>query len=148
MNLASPLPHKKARIEIIPLIDIMFFLLASFMMVSISQVTLKGMKVDLPPGKSGEKQSKKDYVSLSVDKKGQYYFDKIPITLEEIQPRLLKIYQVTPDAKIFIRGDIEAVHGNVTRMLDQIRSSGFTKLSFEIKSQSGVGVPGPGAPGN
>ncbi|MEY2556861.1 MAG: biopolymer transport protein ExbD [Verrucomicrobiota bacterium] len=148
MDLASPLPHKKARIEIIPLIDIMFFLLASFMMVSISQVTLKGMKVDLPAGTSGEPQSKKDYVSLSVDKKGQYYFDKTPIALEEILPRLLKIHAETPDAKIFIRGDVEAVHGNVTRMLDQIRSSGFTKLSFEIKSRSGLGVPAPGPPGN
>ena len=46
MNVASPIPHKKARIEIIPLIDIMFFLLASFMMVSLSQTTMKGMKVD------------------------------------------------------------------------------------------------------
>jgi biopolymer transport protein ExbD len=146
--LASPLPKKKARIEIIPLIDIMFFLLASFMMVSISQVTLKGMKVDLPPGISGKVQSKKDYVSLSVDKKGQYFFDKKLITLEEIQPLLLKIHAVTPDAKIFIRGDVEAVHGNVTRMLDQIRSSGFTKLSFEIKSRSGLGVPAPAPPGN
>jgi hypothetical protein len=35
---------------------------------------------------------------------------------------------------------VEAVHGNVTRMLDQIRSSGFTKLSFEIKSKAGKGV--------
>jgi biopolymer transport protein ExbD len=148
MNVVSPISHKKARIEIIPLIDIMFFLLASFMMVSISQVTLKGMKVDLPPGVSGEVQSKKDYVSLSVDKKGLYYFDKTPIALEEILPRLIKIHAVTPDAKIFIRGDVEAVHGNVTRMLDQIRSSGFTQLSFEIKSRSGLGVPGPGAPGN
>ena len=146
--ISSPLPKKKARIEIIPLIDIMFFLLASFMMVSISQVTLKGMKVDLPPGISGKVQSKKDYVSLSVDKKGLYYFDKTPIALEDIQPRLLKIHAVTPDAKIFIRGDVEAVHGNVTRMLDQIRSSGFTKLSFEIKSRAGLGVPAPAPPGN
>ena len=46
MDVSSPIPHKKARIEIIPLIDIMFFLLASFMMVSLSQVHMKGMKVN------------------------------------------------------------------------------------------------------
>ena len=50
MDFVSPIPHKKARIEIIPLIDIMFFLLASFMMVSLSQVHLKGIKVNLPTG--------------------------------------------------------------------------------------------------
>ena len=140
MRVSSPIPHKKARIEIIPLIDIMFFLLASFMMVSLSQVTMKGWKVNLPEGKSGQVQNKKDYISLSVDKEGTYYFDKQPLKLEEILPKLQQVYKTNPEAKIFIRGDAEAVHGNVTRMLDQIRSSGFTKLSFEIKSRSGAGV--------
>jgi biopolymer transport protein ExbD len=140
MNVSSPIPKKHARIEIIPLIDIMFFLLASFMMVSLSQVSMKGWKVTLPEGSSGEVQNKKDYISLSVDKDGVYYFDKQIIKLEDILPRLQAIYRTNPDAKIFIRGDVEAVHGNVTRMLDQIRSSGFTKLSFEIKSKAGKGV--------
>ena len=143
MEVASPIPKKHARIEIIPLIDIMFFLLASFMMVSLSQVTMKGFKVNLPTGSSGEVQNKKDYVSLSVDKDGLYYFDKQQIKLEEILPKLQQVYKTNPEAKIFIRGDVEAVHGNVTRMLDQIRSSGFSKLSFEIKSRAGAGV-GPG----
>ena len=143
MTLPSPISKKHARIEIIPLIDIMFFLLASFMMVSLSQVTLKGMKVNLPIGSSGETQSKKDYISLSVDKDGMYYFDKEPIALEAIHGKLVQIYRTNPEAKVFIRGDAEAVHGNVTRMLDQIRASGFSKLSFEIKSKAGAGV-GPG----
>ena len=140
MQVSSPIPKKHARIEIIPLIDIMFFLLASFMMVSLSQVTLKGMKVNLPIGSSGKVQNKRDYVSLSVDKDGYYYFDKEKIALEAILPRLRQVYMTNPDAKIFIRGDAEAVHGNVTRMLDQIRASGFMKLSFEIKSKVGAGV--------
>jgi biopolymer transport protein ExbD len=142
MEVASPIPHKKARIEIIPLIDIMFFLLASFMMVSLSQTTMKGMKVALPVGASGQTQSKKDYISLSVDKDGYTYFDKEKIALEEVLPRLRKVYLTNPEAKIFIRGDQDAVHGNVTRVLDQIRSSGFSKISFEIKSQATAGVPG------
>ena len=138
MEVASPIPKKHARIEIIPLIDIMFFLLASFMMVSLSQTTMKGMKVNLPTGASGKTQSKKDYISLSVDKD----FDKQRIALEEILPKLQQVYRTNPEAKIFIRGDRDAVHGNVTRMLDQIRSSGFNKLSFEIKSQATSGIPG------
>ena len=142
MTVSSPIPRKKARIEIIPLIDIMFFLLASFMMVSLSQTTMKGMKVSLPVGASGQTQSKKDYISLSVDRDGYYYFDKTRIALEEILPKLQQVYRSNPEAKIFIRGDQEAVHGNVTRMLDQIRSSGFNKISFEIKSQATSGVPG------
>ena len=142
MEVSSPLPHKKARIEIIPLIDIMFFLLASFMMVSLSQVHMKGMKVNLPPGVSGDVQSKKDYISLSVDKDGYTYFDKDKIALEEVLPKLLQLHASSPEAKVFIRGDREALHGNVTRLLDQVRSSGFKKVSFEIKSQSSAAIPG------
>ena len=142
MQVGSPIPHKKARIEIIPLIDIMFFLLASFMMVSLSQVTMKGMKVNLPTGQSGQTQSKKDYVALSVDRDGFYYWDKTKIALEDILPRLQQVYATSPDAKIFIRADKETLHGNVARMLDQIRSSGFTKISFEIKSEALKGLQG------
>ena len=91
MNVTSPIPHKKARIEIIPLIDIMFFLLASFMMVSLSQVHMKGIKVNLPTGQSGQTQDKQDYISLSVDKDGYVYFDKEKIALEEVYPRMVKI---------------------------------------------------------
>ena len=58
MHLSSPLPKKRARIEIIPLIDIMFFLLASFMMVSLSQTHMKGIKVNLPAKQAVRAESK------------------------------------------------------------------------------------------
>ena len=144
MEVSSPIPKKHARIEIIPLIDIMFFLLASFMMVSLSQTTMKGMKVNLPTGSSGQTQNKKDYVSFSVDRDGYIYWDKEKINYEDVPAKLRPIYATTPEAKIFIRGDSEALHGNVTRLLDQIRSTGFTKIAFEIKSQAAAGVPAPG----
>jgi biopolymer transport protein ExbD len=153
MEVASPIPKKHARIEIIPLIDIMFFLLASFMMVSLSQTTMKGMKVALPVGSSGETQSKKDYYSFSVDRDGYIYWDKTKINYEDVPLKLKPVYadwQAHKDEpgrqepKIFIRGDAEALHGNVTRLLDQIRSTGFTKIAFEIKSQAAAGVPAPG----
>jgi biopolymer transport protein ExbD len=144
MEVASPIPKKHARIEIIPLIDIMFFLLASFMMVSLSQTTMKGMKVALPTGSSGQTQSKKDYVSFSVDRDGYIYWDKQRIEYSDVNSKLAGLFQANPDTKIFIRGDREALHGNVTRLLDQIRATGFTKVAFEIKSQASAGVPAPG----
>ena len=144
MRFASPIPHKKARIEIIPLIDIMFFLLASFMMVSLSQVHMKGMKVELPTGTSGETQNKKDYISLSVDRDGYFYFDKTRMEIDQLHQTLLQVHQATPDAKVFVRGDRESIHGNVIRLLNVIRSAGFYKMAFEIKSQAGQGIPAPG----
>ena len=143
MKVSSPIPHKKARIEIIPLIDIMFFLLASFMMVSLSQVHLKGVKVNLPAGVSGETQTKREYVSVSVDKDGHYFFDKDEIGDNELLNRLRMAHASAPDAKVFLRGDRESAHLNVAHALDIIRSSGYYKVSFEIKSESLKGVPGP-----
>jgi biopolymer transport protein ExbD len=143
MYVSSPIPHKKARIEIIPLIDIMFFLLASFMMVSLSQVHLKGIKVNLPSGQSGETQTKREYVSVSVDKDGHYFFDKDEVGDDELLNRLRTAHQSAPDAKVFLRGDRDSAHLNVAHALDIIRSSGYYKVSFEIKSESLKGVPGP-----
>jgi biopolymer transport protein ExbD len=143
MTVHSPIPHKKARIEIIPLIDIMFFLLASFMMVSLSQVHMKGIKVNLPSGVSGQTQTKREYISVSVDKDGHYFFDKDEVKDEELISRLRKVHDSAPEAKVFVRGDRDSVHLNVTHALDIIRSTGFYKISFEIRSESLKGVPGP-----
>ncbi len=144
MYVSSPIPHKKARIEIIPLIDIMFFLLASFMMVSLSQVHMKGIKVNLPTGVSGQTQSKRDYISVSVDKDGHYFFDKEEMpNEEELQTRLLKVHESSPEAKVFLRGDRDTAHLNVSHLLDMLRAAGFYKISFEIKSEALKAVPGP-----
>jgi biopolymer transport protein ExbD len=146
MNVASPIPKKKARIEIIPLIDIMFFLLASFMMVSLSQVHMKGMKVNLPVGQSGETQAKRDYISVSVDSNGHAFFDKEEMKdYDQLVAILKRVHDENPEAKVFIRGDADTVHGNIVRVLDTLRSVGFYKVAFEIKSEALKGVPGPGS---
>jgi biopolymer transport protein ExbD len=145
MRFASPIPHKKARIEIIPLIDIMFFLLASFMMVSLSQVHMKGIKVALPTGVSGETQAKKDYISVSVNRDGNAFFDKKEMSYEDLLTTLKRVHDENPEAKVFIRGDRDTVHGNIIRVLDILRTVGFYKVAFEIKSEALKGVPGPGS---
>jgi biopolymer transport protein ExbD len=144
MRVSSPIPHHKARIEIIPLIDIMFFLLASFMMVSLSQVHMKGMKVNLPTGQTGETQAKNEYISVSVDRDGHPYFDKEEMrSYDELAVRLKKVHDENPEAKVFIRGDADTVHFNIIRVLDTLRSVGFYKVAFEIKSEALKGMPGP-----
>jgi len=142
MKIGTPIPHKKARIEIIPLIDIMFFLLASFMMVSLSQVHMKGIKVNLPTGQSGETQSKRDYISVSVDRNGNPFFDKEEMNYDQLTATLKRVHDENPEAKVFIRGDADTVHGNIIRVLDILRSVGFYKVAFEIKSEAAKGVPG------
>jgi biopolymer transport protein ExbD len=143
MKIGTPIPHKKARIEIIPLIDIMFFLLASFMMVSLSQIHMKGIKVNLPVGQKGETQSKSDYISVSVDVNGNPYFDKEEMDYDKLTRRLKTVHDENPEAKVFVRGDAGTVHGNIIKVLDILRSVGFYKIAFEIKSEAAKGVPAP-----
>ena len=144
MRVSSPIPHHKARIEIIPLIDIMFFLLASFMMVSLSQVHMKGMKVNLPTGQTGETQAKNEYISVSVDRDGHPYFDKEEMrSYDDLAARLKKVHDENPEAKVFVRGDADTVHFNIIRVLDTLRSVGFYKVAFEIKSEGLKNMPGP-----
>ena len=75
MQVSSPIPKKHARIEIIPLIDIMFFLLASFMMVSLSQTHMKGIRVALPSQVQPPPQTTGQGVSIRVGAGDAVTFD-------------------------------------------------------------------------
>ncbi len=150
MRFTSPVPKKRARIEIIPLIDIMFFLLASFMMVSLSQVHMKGIRVNLPalvaPTQAQPTPNPNDRVSLFVDPDGLVHFDKEVVSDGDVMPRLLAVHKANPDVKIFLSADREALHGEVMKLLDRVRSAGIEKVAYEIKIKHGASAV-PGAPG-
>ncbi|MEP6956066.1 MAG: biopolymer transporter ExbD [Chthoniobacterales bacterium] len=144
MRMRSPIPKKHARIEIIPLIDIMFFLLASFMMVSLSQTHMKGIRVNLPSPNSAPPQQNpiKDYVSIRVTEGNLIYFDNAPITNEEILPRLYGMFQANKDVKVSISAEQNALHGDVITLLDRVRSAGITKIGYQIKTAAPTGSAG------
>jgi hypothetical protein len=66
MNVPSPRSGKKARIEIIPLIDIVFFLLATFVMVSMAMIKNQGVSVNLPVASTSAPQERKEYTAITV----------------------------------------------------------------------------------
>ncbi len=139
----SPIPKKHARIEIIPLIDIMFFLLASFMMVSLSQTHMKGIRVNLPsPNSRPADPNQKDYVSIRVTEGDLVYFDNAPINDDQIMPRLFAMFQANHDAKVSISAEQKALHGDVIRVLDRVRSSGISKIGYQIKTAAPTGSEG------
>jgi biopolymer transport protein ExbD len=134
VKLGSRLPQEnEARIEIIPLIDIMFFLLASFMLVSLSMVNLKSVKVNLPTATTSTLDTKNDFISISVDKSGAAFFDKQPVGLNELALRLNAAHQTNESVRVFISGDKDARHGDVIHVLDVVRSAGIEKVAFEIQ---------------
>ena len=135
VKLGSKLPseHYEARIEIIPLIDIMFFLLASFMLVSLSMVNRKSIPVNLPTATAASADTHRDFLSVSVDKSGGIYLDKRPMGPNELLAALAAMKQTNDHLRVFIGGDQDARHGDMIRALDLIRSAGIDKVAFEIK---------------
>jgi biopolymer transport protein ExbD len=147
MKVISPLPHRKGRIEIIPLIDIMFFLLAAFMMVSINMIKVKSLKVNLPTDvPAAQKEKKEDFISISIKEDGTTQVDKdiIP-NPTSLLPKLQALYAANHDQRFLISADQEARHGDVMRVLGKLRAAGFQKVAFSVKPD-GVMTPDQAAP--
>ncbi|PYM00360.1 MAG: biopolymer transporter ExbD [Verrucomicrobia bacterium] len=134
MHVASPIPKKRARIEIIPLIDIMFFLLASFMMVSLSQTHMKGIKVNLPAQGAPPTQTQKDYVAIRVSPGNAIFFDNQFVQDDQVLPRLFQLHAANPNIKISISAEMMATHGDVIALLDKVRQVGIQKVGYQIRA--------------
>jgi biopolymer transport protein ExbD len=132
----SPRSKRHARIEIIPLIDIMFFLLATFVMVSLSMVKSHGVPVRLPSTATGQQIEHKDFSTIRVTASGQVYLDKEEVSLAELATKLEALKADNEEFKIFINGDEDARLGLAIEVLDTARSLGITKIAFETRTKN------------
>ena len=145
MRVTSPVPKKHARIEIIPLIDIMFFLLASFMMVSLSQTHMKGIKVNLPSQGVPPPNTQKDFVSIRVAAGPIYYFDGKYVDADSVMQYLMQLHAQNPGIKVSISAEPMAMHGDVIGLLDKVRQAQIEKVGYQIRTGgAGAGAPPPG----
>ena len=127
---------RRARIEIIPLIDIIFFLLATFVMVSLSMIKNQGISVRLPKAVTGVSQERTVSFTVTVKENGELYLDKEKITPEALPSRLAQLKNSAPDQKVFVNGDELAYFGDVVAVLDRVREAGIDKVSIQTKSAS------------
>jgi len=133
MNLSPP-ARKKARIEIIPLIDIIFFLLATFIMVSLAMTKNEGVTVALPGASSGEKQDEKEKpITLSVTEKGDVFYNKEKTTMPQLPFRLQSYKTSTKDPKVVVNADGAADWKMVVAVIDEARKIGITKVALSTK---------------
>ncbi|MSU34708.1 MAG: biopolymer transporter ExbD [Pedosphaera sp.] len=133
MHFNSPLPRKKARIEIIPLIDVMFFLLAAFMMVSLTLQKAQTIKMNLPTAVAAQKDFKPEIFNIGVDKLGDLYVGKERILLADMRGMLTNRLAGNTNLAVYITGDKLATHGRVIEVLDLVHRSGVQKVSFAIE---------------
>ena len=133
MNIPSLRPKRHARIEIVPLIDIMFFLLATFVMVSLSMVKNNGIGVILPTASTGAPLERQEQVVVSVTESGQLYMDKRQLSQEQLLAELKRRKEQNGEVKVYINGDENARLGLAIGVLDEVRKLGITKVAFETK---------------
>ena len=126
---------KKARIEIIPMIDTMFFLLVFFMIATLAMTIQHGMPVSLPTAESSTDKIT-EYVSLTLTREGMLYYNKEAITLQELEMRLANLQQSSSAPSLLINADEQVPHGQVIKVMDLIRLSGITTMSIATKPET------------
>ena len=134
MRIPSPIPKRRSRIVIIPLIDIMFFLLASFMMVALEMSKTENIKVNLPPASQSRQDYRPDMVNIAVDKSGVVWLEKKQVSLGDLTSILKDRFHANPDVPVYIGGDRDTLHGDMVKVYQVVRSVGIQKISFMTDS--------------
>ena len=124
-------PPKKARIEIIPMIDTVFFLLVFFMMASLSMTVSRGMSVSLPKAASGE--PRQDRVSVSVTRDGVIYLDRDRVEPTQLTERLRALHEKDPEVVVVVSADGDVTHRHVVEAMDSVRVAGISKMAIAVQ---------------
>jgi len=128
--------RRKARIEIVPLIDIMFFLLACFMMVSLTMINAKSVKVSLPTAQTGDPENKPNTLAISVTSSGGIFLDKKPIGKNELKAELTRQRTQNANTRVVISGDGDSRHASMITVLDGVRSAGIQNIAFQVREEA------------
>lgn len=123
---------KKARIEIIPLIDVVFFLLATFVLFTLSLNKISSLPVNLPVAAPPDPNAvNEDPVVIQVTDGDSVYWNKEAIGMSEVLPRLIQYKSSAKDARVLLSGDDRANFGALVEALDKVRQAGIEKVSVE-----------------
>jgi biopolymer transport protein ExbD len=131
MKLRKSRQHRRGRIEIIPMIDVMFFLLATFMLASLSMQNLHSLAVNLPRGQATPIQAKTS-ITLTVTADSQILLDQTPVTLASLTETLKPMLQ-SPDTKIILAADSAAPHGVTVQAMLKARDAGAHQFLIAVK---------------
>jgi biopolymer transport protein ExbD len=134
MKIRTPLPVRKTRLEIIPLIDIMFFLLASFMMVSLQMQIVRTVKANLPTATQAAANQKPDLVNVFVDRDGQVYVDKKAISFSDFNALLTNRFSLNTNLPVYITGAKDATHGEIVSVLDFVKRAGIQQVAIAVRA--------------
>ena len=124
---------KRARIEIIPLIDVIFFLLATFVLFTLSLNKSGGPSVALPAVETSRPRASEGAVTLTISADGTLAWDQQRVTLDDFIARLQAYKQTTPEPRVLINGDENAPFAQARYVIDEVRKAGISKILVETR---------------
>ncbi len=123
---------KKARIEIIPMIDTIFFLLVFFMISTLSMTQFKGMPVNLPKAASGQ-QAPAESAAITIDKDGRLFLNQQAIDKLALGEALRQQLAKNAEMLVVINADDGVQHGQVVEVMDIARGAKVAKMAIAVK---------------
>ena len=120
----------KARIEMIPLIDVIFLLLVTFIFFTMSMTIHRGLPVQLPSASTAMVE-KKGFIEITIDQDGKIFIEKQNVTLKDLQEQLTTLHREFPQKKVLISGDKKSSYDTIISVMDTVKQSGISGVSLE-----------------
>ncbi|MDA8382258.1 MAG: biopolymer transporter ExbD [Betaproteobacteria bacterium] len=133
MKLRKSRQFRKGRIEIIPMIDVMFFLLATFMLASLSLSKLDALPVNLPRGQA-ERLDAARPVTLTLTRQARIYINRTPVTLATLAATLKPLLR-GPAPGLVVSADDDAPQGVVVRAMLKAREAGVRHFLIAVRHE-------------
>ena len=124
--------NNKNKIDILPMIDIIFSILAFLIISSLYLTRVETVSVELPKASNSITQNKK-FVNISIDKGGNLFLNKNRIKLQDIKDKVVNLTNENKNL-VVLNADKNVSHGYVISVLDVLRSIDGLKLAISIKS--------------
>lgn len=134
MNFSNHRMKKKPEFMIIPMIDIIFFLLVFFMMNSLQTVAQKALAVQLPQAQSASAPAQLPII-MTLDEEGHITIDNKPVSIQESATIMKQHMQENANAAVVLQADKRTAHGQVVAVMDMLKTSGVTRLSIAAEQK-------------
>ena len=125
---------EKARIEVIPMIDIIFFLLVFFMISTLSMTINRGVPVNLPKAASSQ-QDLRETFNITVTKDGEIFLNKERVILQDMAQKIKAGLEKDPELLAIITADDHTFHGAIVDVMDEMRLAGVSRLAIAVKPE-------------
>jgi biopolymer transport protein ExbD len=123
---------RRPRIEMIPLIDVVFLLLVFFIYSMFSMTIHRGLPVNLPTASTAT-VDKKTFITITLQRDGRLFVEDQEVNTHTLPSLLVKEREKNPDLQVYLRADREVSYHRAVEVMDLVRSAGINKLALETQ---------------